>query len=556
MNALALSPEQIISGVFAWVLGSSKAFEGAEPVDPDTLALQRLTHSLSPAQAASLWAYLQAVAHLDSQLRRRALDAAAAMEPAEHWESRALPVLCGALERASGPLTAAGLLKSPPPELVSAIDSFVQEAASSSPGARKPLAGLKPIVFQHPADRALLNAFQSLPLAGKLSAGVMDFVARQTELSLLSNGILVTPSSLPTLHGAYLEACRTLDVPEPFPPLFVVSGVANAFCVGADRPFLQVSSSLVNLLKRDELLFILGHELGHALCGHTKHHTLASALRDISGGLLSSVTLGLSNALLNATVAPALAAWCRQSELSADRAGLLACGSLGAALRALAKLAGHPLVYFKELHAASLLDQARLYSETLAASRMDRARNAANLWSASHPPAVVRAAELLGWAEDGSFTEILDADPGTLARLADVISADPNTHLLASRALQALTAWAADSFDVPRSQAGPLLRRMVYDQTAPAGTPLESILRIEMRACKARASTLEYVLGVLVSSGTEAQLVEISVPASPAWEDAPASLREELVRRGGKEVVRLLFTVEESSLADSFSPAA
>jgi Zn-dependent protease with chaperone function len=80
-----------------------------------------------------------------------------------------------------------------------------------------------------------------------------------------------------------------------------------------------------------ELRFIIGHELGHVRLGHTRLNSLVGGLAGIpaSGGAAAMLALAFLN-------------WNRACELSADRAGLLACGRLDKAVSALVKLVAGP----------------------------------------------------------------------------------------------------------------------------------------------------------------------------------------------------------------------
>ena len=65
---------------------------------------------------------------------------------------------------------------------------------------------------------------------------------------------------------------------------------------------------------------MIGHELGHAMSGHAVYKTLLLRLLSMSG-LLSAIPMG---GLSIRMIIAALMEWSRKSELSADRAGLLA----------------------------------------------------------------------------------------------------------------------------------------------------------------------------------------------------------------------------------------
>jgi predicted Zn-dependent protease len=115
----------------------------------------------------------------------------------------------------------------------------------------------------------------------------------------------------------------------------VRAGVSNAYALPGG--FVFITEPLVDLCAqdRDELAFLLGHEMGHVLCGHAKSQLTASTF-------LHAVTARLAGAgpmlrqLLNQ-------GYSRELELEADREGARLAAAAGfdprAAERALGRLA-------------------------------------------------------------------------------------------------------------------------------------------------------------------------------------------------------------------------
>ncbi len=60
-----------------------------------------------------------------------------------------------------------------------------------------------------------------------------------------------------------------LDAPEAYPLFVTQNPFYNAGAYGMDRPFIIVHSAVVRNFDDDELRFVIGHELGHAMgLGH------------------------------------------------------------------------------------------------------------------------------------------------------------------------------------------------------------------------------------------------------------------------------------------------
>jgi Zn-dependent protease with chaperone function len=193
------------------------------------------------------------------------------------------------------------------------------------------------------------------------------------------------------------------------PELYVMTGpMPNALCIGLDKPFVVVNSGIVDLLDEEELRFVLGHELGHAMSGHALYQSVLIFLIRLSGAI-AWMPLGALG--LRAIIA-ALMEWSRKAELSGDRAGLLACQDPAVGLRTHMKLAsgGH----LEDVDATAFLAQAAEYDA--AGDLRDSVLKLLLLEARTHPFLAVRAAELRHWVDNGDYSRIL---AGEYARRED-----------------------------------------------------------------------------------------------------------------------------------------
>src|SRR6266481_7995727 len=118
--------------------------------------------------------------------------------------------------------------------------------------------------------------------------------------------------------------------------------------------FIVITTGMVNLYDPEELRWVVGHELGHILSGHAVYRTmLLILLRLASRAAFLPLTIGLGAIIWG------LEEWFRKSELSCDRAGLLAGQDVDAARRALMKLAGG--AQLSELNPDAFREQAHEY---------------------------------------------------------------------------------------------------------------------------------------------------------------------------------------------------
>lgn len=263
--------------------------------------------------------------------------------------------------------------------------------------------------FEHPADRSALVALRSLSgfdTVLKTLSGL--FRERQHRLLYLASAVRVSDKQFPEVNRAFDEVVRVLDAPRR-PELFIEQNPrVNAITMGMDEPFIVISTGLLDLMDPAELSFVLGHELGHAMSGHSVYRSMLHHLMNLAGAF-SWMPVGSWG--LRAVVA-ALNEWARKSELSGDRAGLLATQDQDAALRVMMKLAGGTRL--SEMDPEAFLAQAAEYDST--GDLRDGVIKLMNLEPQSHPFSVVRAADLRAWVESGEYQRILD---GTYPRRED-----------------------------------------------------------------------------------------------------------------------------------------
>lgn len=275
------------------------------------------------------------------------------------------------------------------------------------------LTGISSRAWEHPADRGALVALRKLRGFDFVLKKISSFLSeRAVRISLLGSAVKVDTRQFPRVFRLYNQAATALDV-EDLPDLYVAANpFLNAMTVGLDRPVIVLNSGLIDLCDEDELRFILGHELGHVGSGHSLYHTMLLVLTQLSSTFLS-IPFGFLGVR---AILAALGEWSRKSELSADRAGLLACQDPDAALRVHMKLAsgGH----LSELDTQAFLEQAAEYSEDH--DIRDLILRALMVESMSHPFAVVRAGELRSWISSGEYHLVMQ---GSYPRRADDASA-------------------------------------------------------------------------------------------------------------------------------------
>ncbi len=266
---------------------------------------------------------------------------------------------------------------------------------------RVTLTGISSRAWEHPADRGALTALRKLKGFDTVLKALSGFMnERKIRLDFLGGGIRVDDRQFPGVSRVLAEVGRVLDVDE-LPEVYVVNDPhTNAMTIGMDKPIIVLNSALFDLLDEEEMRFIIAHELGHAQSGHAVYRTLLLWLMSLTGvwSAIPGGALGLR------VIIAALFEWSRKSELSADRAGLLATQDPAVAFRVHMKLASGS-GDLSELDQTSFFAQGQEYLET--SDVRDSVLKILLNERATHPYAVVRAAELRRWVDSGEYTQIL-----------------------------------------------------------------------------------------------------------------------------------------------------
>jgi Zn-dependent protease with chaperone function len=228
------------------------------------------------------------------------------------------------------------------------------------------------------------------------------FNERSLRLQFLASGVRVSERQFPQINDMVRDGAYVLDLPQ-IPEVFVTQNpIVNAMALGADQPFIVINTGLVDLLDAEELRSVVGHELGHVLSGHAVYRTMLFHLINLAARIawVPLGYIGLRGIIWG------LEEWYRKSELSCDRAGLLASQDPAAAKRVLMKLAGGARL--SELNSDAFMEQAHDYDAV--PDVRDGLLKLLQLQGNSHPFAVTRFAELSRWIDSGEYDRILAGD--------------------------------------------------------------------------------------------------------------------------------------------------
>lgn len=184
------------------------------------------------------------------------------------------------------------------------------------------LCGVDLEALRFDGERAMLAHLLRDPdyvkLMQKVSAERDEFEGAQRKRTLNHSGRLRLRRPMVPGIFALLDRCvEVLGLKAPVELGVVNDGSVNASvtCTSDNRVTIDLTNGIINQLEPAELLYVLGHELGHALLGHLETPRVEN--QETSG-----LTCLRSFALQ------------RYEEVSADRVGLLCCQDVHTALRA------------------------------------------------------------------------------------------------------------------------------------------------------------------------------------------------------------------------------
>ena len=255
--------------------------------------------------------------------------------------------------------------------------------------------------WEHPADKAALSTLKQIPGFDEIIKIVFGLTTEKSiKLLHLSSSIRTSPNQFPVLHQQIRKIADIFDwkyVPEVY---VTRSPFFNAGVYGVKEPFIVINSQLVNSLNNDELMCVLAHEMGHLISGHSLYKTLLWLMLNIS-----FTALPISELLVLPIIA-ALKEWDRKSELSADRAGLLAVQKENPSYSVLMRMAGgdNP----SDLNMNDFFLQADEYENSK--DLLDSIHKVLNTVWTSHPFPVIRLTELRNWIASGEYSKIIGGD--------------------------------------------------------------------------------------------------------------------------------------------------
>jgi Zn-dependent protease with chaperone function len=264
--------------------------------------------------------------------------------------------------------------------------------------ARRVLTDIAPHSWEHPADKAALQALRRIPVFDTVLRKLFGFFGEKpVRLAFQANAVRVTQNQFPEVYKIYKQALKTLDAPEEYPLYLSQTPIVNAGAYGMEKPFIILNSGIIRLLEPEELEYVIGHEIGHIMSDHVLYRTMMVFLINLANMGFPIVGLAARAVLV------ALLEWYRKSELSCDRVGLLTVQDPEIVMRAMLKMAGGGST--EEMSLQEFIIQAEEYQQ--GGDVADQVFKVLNLMAATHPFYVLRLSELRAWIEAGDYDRIV-----------------------------------------------------------------------------------------------------------------------------------------------------
>lgn len=178
--------------------------------------------------------------------------------------------------------------------------------------------------------------------------------------------------------------CKKLGI--EVPDLYIELDVSpNSYTSGDTKPFIVMTSGLLETLPDELIPTVLAHECGHIAC----HHVLYSTM----GRMILKGVFGLSgfSSLITTPLQIAFAYWMRCSEFSADRAAVLYDGTSDKMVEVCMRLAGYDKDIVADASAAAFMEQAKDYKELVSNSTWDKTLEFLMFSQYDHPLTALRA---------------------------------------------------------------------------------------------------------------------------------------------------------------------
>lgn len=259
---------------------------------------------------------------------------------------------------------------------------------------------INPNVFMHEQDRAALNALKAIPgFTPLLKAFMKVWSEQQFLIENMATNLRISEKQLPKYYNMLPPICEKLGI--DIPDLYLTQAdEPNAYTSGDTKPFIVLTSGLLETLPEHLIPSVLAHECGHIACHHVLYSTMGRIILNSASSLL-----GISD-LVSMPIQIAFYYWMRCSEFSADRAAAICDGSADQVVETCMCFAGFDKQILHEANTEAFMEQALEYQRLVNDSKWNKTLEFLMYNSNTHPLNAVRAYECNEWCKTDAYRNI------------------------------------------------------------------------------------------------------------------------------------------------------
>jgi Zn-dependent protease with chaperone function len=258
--------------------------------------------------------------------------------------------------------------------------------------------------FIHDLDKSALLALKAIPgFTQVLKSFMKVWDERKANIVNMSTNLRISEKQLPKYYEMLPPICDKLgiEIPDFYLKLDVFP---NAYTWGDTKPYIVITSGLLETMPDELIPTVIAHECGHIACRHALYTSMGNFI--LSGaGIASGFFSGLSDIVMF-PIELAFWHWMRCSELSADRAAVVYDGSAEKSIETCLRFAGLDKDIAAQANVEAFMEQAVQYKEMMESDKFNKTMEFIMFNDISHPLNAVRAYECNEWQKSESFANI------------------------------------------------------------------------------------------------------------------------------------------------------
>ena len=257
--------------------------------------------------------------------------------------------------------------------------------------------------FIHELDKAALRSLKAIPGFTQLLKAFMKIWNEQLfNIVNMSTNLRISEKQLPTYYNLLPPICERLGI--EIPDMYLELDVnPNAYTCGDTKPFIVITSGLIETLPEELIPTVIAHECGHIACRHTLYTTMGNLILNGTSEVMNF--FGLSDIVLF-PIKAAFSHWMRCSEYSADRAAVVCDGNADKMIEVCLRFSGLDKDIAADANVEAFLEQAVQYKELVGGNKVNKVMELLMFINGTHPLNAVRAYECNEWQKSESFVNI------------------------------------------------------------------------------------------------------------------------------------------------------